>query len=597
MIAGVLDFHASVADAGSARAALGRRYQRLVANFADHVEPRCSGGAMFGWVDSRAAHGRIRQQPRLETDPLLVVADLRLDGRAALTDELGLAADVDDDTLIQACWRRWASECVQHLFGDFAFGVWCKRTQRLWLARDPLGQRPLFVRRSGQQLAFASSLRPLRALEGSVLPDPISLAHHLLNLPGAPERSAWQDIERIPAGHIVCFGADGKRDSRRYFLLQPPAASDQLSEAEWSAGFRERFTAAVEDRLSTDHPLAAMVSGGLDSSAVASMACHLRRGAAMRAYAGRFPHTPSCDEGQYLAALRGVGGMQLRDLDVSASSPLVAFSELLPALDEPVLLQNLHLWTTVYKAAQGDGVRVVLDGHDGDSALGRSASGDAALRAGLQAKPGLGLRVLDQLRGLRQRLRAKPPAVTVLDLLAPEFAHATQAKERMAAAVARRSVAADGDIRDRHIWQLSKGYSGYATERLSSVAAHFGIDPRHPFYDVRLLSWCVGLPPRLKERDGYSRWVLREQMAGVLPDALRWRAGKTSLSAQFHRAFAGADADLVNALLKQAGGPLAAYVDLAKARAVWERYQRQPRNQDSTPLWAIATLGLWLADS
>jgi len=597
MIVGVLDFAVAADGAESAREALRRRYTRLVESFAEQAEPQCSDRAIFGWVNSQATHGRLPQRPRLETDSLLVVADLRLDGRAALTNELGVAADVDDATLIHACWRRWSAECVQHLFGDFAFAVWCKHTQRLWLARDPMGQRPLFVRRSGQQLAFASSLRPLRVLEGGALPDQISLAQHLLNLPGDPERSAWQNIERIPAGHIVCFGQDGKRDSQRYFLLQPPAGCERLSEAEWSAGFRERFTAAVADRLSPDDSLAAMVSGGLDSSSVAAMACHLRGGAAMRAYAGRFPQTLSCDEGEYLAALRGVGGMELRDLNVSASSPLAAYSELLPTLDEPVLVQNLHLWTTVYRAAQVDGIRIVLDGHDGDSALGRSASGDAALRAGLQAKPGLGLRVMDQLRGLRQRLRARRPTVAALDMLVPEFAHATQAKERLSAVAASRSAVADVDMRARHIWQLSKGYSGYATERLSSIAAHFGIDARHPFYDVRLLSWCVGLPPNLKERDGYSRWVLRHELAGVLPESLRWRVGKTSLSAQFHHAFVGADADVIEELLNQPGSPLAAYVDLAKVRALWKRYQRQPRNQDSTPLWAIVTLGLWLKDS
>jgi len=601
MIAGVVDF---AADACTPE--LRARALKLVAGSADPRPPQTAGAVLFATCCAQARRGSARLFNEGASAGLLVVADLRLDGRAALLSALGLDAEVDDASLIHAGWCRWGADCVDHLFGDFAFAVWDRSNRALWLARDALGQRPLFVLRSGSQLAFSSALGPLRQLHENADADPIAIADHLLNLPGDPERSAWRAIARVPAGHIGRFAGRGLPALRRYFVLAPPPFSDELSESEWRAGWRERFTAAVSNRLSADTPIAATLSGGLDSSAVAAMAAHLRPDRPVIAYAGRFPQTLACDEGRYVDELRTLAGLpraglprarlpraglEVRDLDVSASSPLAEFAELLPTLDEPLLIQNLHLWTTIYRAAQADGLRSVLDGHDGDSALGRSAGGDLALRP---TRPTLPTRLLDQLRGLGQRLRSTPPALHVIDLLNPDFARASQARERLACALADRRQALLRAPSDRHVWRLNNGYPAYATERLSIIAAHFGIDARHPFYAVDLLRWSVGLPAALKERDGYSRWVLRDALAGVLPETLRWRADKTSLSTQFHRAFGSLDAALLDAVLGPSDSRLAEYVDLKKVRQLVRDYRHQPSNQASTPLWAIATLGLWL---
>lgn len=523
----------------------------------------------------------------------MVAADIRLDGRAALARQLGLADVSDDASMIRACWRRWGAACVEHLSGDFAFAVWCAQSRQLWLARDPMGQRPLFVCRHGRQLAFASGLRALRQFAGNRDPDPIALADHLLGLPGDPTRTAWRQIRRIPAGHVCRDDAAGGSDCRRYAHLQAPEAFDGRSEADWRAGFRQRFNAAVHDRLSVNEPIAVTLSGGLDSSSVTGMVRHLRAGSAVRAYAARFPATPDCDEGRHIEAMRTLPGVQVIDVDGSIASPLRSYLELLPCLDEPILIQNLHLWTSLYRAGQADGIRSMLDGHDGDSALGRA--GSAGADSTTAALP-LGTWPVRQLQRLRARLR-QPPQALPLSLMSADFRRASSAAQRLEDFSTNRRAALAGDLRAQHAWQLNSGYAAYATERIGSLAGNFGIEARHPFYDTRLLCWCLGLPAELKTRDGYTRWILRAEMAGVLPDALRWRRDKTSLSAQFHRAFRTLDSELVAGLLAQSKGPLAAYVDMRKVNALWADYRRLPSDRASTALWAIATLGVWLQNA
>jgi len=591
MIAGVLSL-----DAQEPADLLDRRYQQLADALGVQHQRWDGVAARFGAFAHAPRRSDVRSAPVAIVGALLIAADLRLDGRDALQRQLCLAGEIDDRALIGACWARWGPRCVDHLFGDFAFAVWCAESRRLWLARDPMGHRALYLRRQGQQLAFASALRPLRMLEGPVSADPDWLIDHLLNVPGDPARTAWREIRRIPAGHVCRFDHTGSDDARRYFQLQPPEASAGLSESAWRDGFRERYLAAVRDRLSPSELIAATLSGGLDSSAVAATAVHLLDGGNIRGYAGRFPQTPASDEGAYLAELRALPGLQHRDLDVSAHSPLASYQALLPALDEPVLIQNLHLWSTIYQAAQADGVRIVLDGHDGDSALGRSAGADARLRMGPPPVPSPVTRLLNGLRSMRQQWRPAPIPIA-LTLIEPDFARAHHACERWQHVEAERRRAVEGDRQQRHTWRLCSGYSAYATERLSRIAAHYGCEPRHPFYDVRLLSWCIGLPQNVLERDGHSRWVLRDALAGILPDTVRWRADKTSLAPQFHRAFVDLDGARVDALIAQINGPLATYVDMPRLRNAWRRYQKNPDNAVSTALWAIMSLGVWLQES
>lgn len=582
VIAGLVDFQATAANPE-----LTIRFQQLFLDVgAQQTRSQVLAAAIVAATGSTASTWADTQT--------LIVADARLDNRMRLLGELGVAQTIDNAALIGCCWQHWGAACVDHLDGDFAFAVWRPHSRELFLGRDALGQRPLFVRRLGPRLAFASSLRPLRLLGPPVSADAVAIADHLMGLPGDLRRSAWREIERVPGGHLIRFSDTVTPQTRRFFWLAPAELTDVRNDADWCEGFRERFNDAVGVRMSPSEPIAATLSGGLDSSAVVATALRLSGSTVLRAYAGRFPMTPDCDEGHHLDQLRSHERLQVCDVDISTASPLATCAQIMPWLDEPILIQNLHLWSSLYRAVRVDGIRIVLDGHDGDSALGRSAATDARARPA----PSLLSRTVQQLRRLRSHWQPTAvPSVPALELLNPDFARSTDAGSRWRAFDADRRTAVAGGMRARHAWQLNSGYPAYATERLSSLAHAYGIDPRHPFYDTRLLGWCLDLPAHLKQRDGYSRWILRNALEGTLPDSLRWRHDKTSLSAQFHRAFCDQDAVLVESLLADREHALAQYLDLERVRALWRAYRSSPADRPSVALWSMATLGLWLRET
>ncbi|GMU45114.1 MAG: hypothetical protein IT479_11600 [Xanthomonadales bacterium] len=510
---------------------------------------------------------------RSEGSDTIVVAHGRLCAAAGLGD-----ARLPVAQRILAGWERWGPRLVEEMHGEYAFALWCARTQRLWLARDHLGNYPLFLARIAGRLHFASDLRSLRALAGWSDPDPVAVLDHLLLLPGDPRRSAWRGIERLPAAQLRSYDAAGRVRQQAHSSLAPvgtPARSDH----EWVEGFRGHLLRAVAERFDpTD--TGAGLSGGLDSSAVAATAIHLAGDARVRLYAVRFPDVPESDEGRHIAAFAESIPAALRELG-APDSPLNCHRRLLPWLDEPMLPQNLHLPCALYAAARADGLHALLDGHDGDSALGRWSSRLAPPAARWWTR-------------VWRRWRRPPPVSLALGLLNPRFARRHAAAARLEAARRQRQTAARDSLA-AHLHELGNGLPAYASERLTGIAKAHGIVARHPLYDRELLRWCIAAPVFLKNRDGCTRWLMREALAGLLPESLRWRGDKTSLAPQFHRRFVGLDAGRVDALLREQADALADYVDLTAVRTCWQAYRAAPNDAASVALWAVATLADWLA--
>jgi asparagine synthase (glutamine-hydrolysing) len=117
----------------------------------------------------------------------------------------------------------------------------------------------------------------------------------------------------------------------------------------------------------------------------------------------------------------------------------------------------------------------------------------------------------------------------LVSTLDPEFVERCDLRQRSRAASDRRPLSERMD----HYRALSSWTLQEALEVADATAATFGVEPRYPFLDRRLMEYCLALPPELKLRDGWSRWVLRESMAGTVPSAVRWRLRKADLNCAF----------------------------------------------------------------
>ena len=180
----------------------------------------------------------------------------------------------DTETIVYA-YEEWGEACVNRLRGMFAFAIWDGRRQRLFLARDRLGIKPLYYYWDGKRLLFGSELKAIlayprvrRDLNLQALYDYFCL----LYIP-AP-KSIFKNIFKLPAGHTLTMGQNCQPQVQEYWDISFDP-EESVSEQEWCERIIEKLREAVKIRLMSDVPLGAFLSGGIDSSAVVGLMASL----------------------------------------------------------------------------------------------------------------------------------------------------------------------------------------------------------------------------------------------------------------------------------------------------------------------------------
>lgn len=570
---------------------------------------------------------RRERQPFASGAGNVIVADARLDNRGDLITALGLtggaAGDVGDGELILRAYERWGEDCAPHLLGDFAFAIWDRRHQRLFCARDHVGVKPFYYHQAAVAFLFASEIKALHT--SALVPyrlNPLRVADHLVGFLEDQAITFYRDVHRLPAGHTLTVSRSGTR-IRAYWTVDPAREITLGSDEAYADAFRECFTEAVRCRLRGD-AVGCLLSGGLDSSSIVATARRLRGTTHGRldTFSAIFPGLPAADlrkidERAYVEAVVAQGGLEPHYLRADLLSPLADVDRALWHLDEGFTAPNLYLHWGLYGAARDRGVRVLLDGIDGDTTVSHGLE-----RLPELARSGKVLTLVSELRALSRRhragvgslfrqfvvdpliptalrygmrrLRGREPVDLAQTVIRPEFARRMGIADRLEA-FQRQQERPGRSARETHARGLKSGLIPYALELADKAAGAFGVEPRYPFFDRRLMEFCLALPASQKLDGGWTRMVLRRAMAGVLPEEVRWRASKANLAPNFGRQLLGNDRNLLTEVILEQPGVIEEYVDVPALRRAYDRYVTQPGSQaDALTVYGAVMLGLWL---
>jgi asparagine synthase (glutamine-hydrolysing) len=362
-----------------------------------------------------------------------------------------------------------------------------------------------------------------------------------------------------------------------------------------------------------------MLSGGLDSSSIVCMARQLlgqAGGQPLHTFSAIFDDVPECDERPYIQAVMAGGGLIDHYIHPDQISPLADLERMLWHADEPFHTPNLFMHWALYASAQSAGARIMLDGIDGDTTVShglaylpelirtghwrQAAAETRGLARYFGASPGrvlakMGLRPLMPLalRRAFRVVRRRPSPLDDVDVpLSADFvqrAHFLEHPQLRAS----RDTPRPRTQREDHWHSLSRGLIPYVLEISDRAAAAFGIEPRNPFYDRRLVEYCLALPGSQKLNQGWPRMVLRRAMAGVLPDEVRWRRGKADLSPNFRHGLTTFERARLKGLAdgRPAFDP---YLDGAASGARAARYLAHPETRDEMSVWKMLILAEWL---
>ncbi|MDB2262062.1 asparagine synthase (glutamine-hydrolyzing) [Halorubrum ezzemoulense] len=562
--------------------------------------------------------GTVDDQPYTH-DGLAVASDARLDNRPELLRRLGLtdvSRTVPDSQLLLEAYREWGDACVNELIGAFAFVVWDSAKKTLFCTRDHLGVKPLYYHITDDVFAVASEPKSLLTLPG-VTPslDESRVGDFLLGRLEDKTNSFYESVRRLAPAHATAVSAETDR-MWQYWDLDPTRTITLESDEAYATRFRELFEQAVACRLRTDSSTATSLSGGLDSSSITAVARDiLPADTTLATYSGVSDESSASDEREYIQTLVERDGIDSHYVFLDDLSAVDHIDEAIQYHDEPIKNTMHFLKWTLAKRASQDGIGVILEGSHGDSAVdyglgllpqlvrtGRwrhlyrelDAMGDVLDRRprGIfvgQVLPNL---VPRRAKDLVRRLRGKPTGTQRLNpTLDRSFVNRTGLRERY------RRLNDEGSVlkRSARRWQYRSLMSGGMTEFFEAndvTHAAFGMEPRYPFTDIRLIEFSLAIPPTQQLRNGWTRLIIRRALEDVLPDKIRCRPWKTMMNQAFAHALSAADSE-VQALVEDPG-ILRPYIDPQALSEVYERFNDDPHPRDPNTLWVAFSLASWL---
>jgi asparagine synthase (glutamine-hydrolysing) len=458
----------------------------------------------------------------------------------------------DTETILHL-YEEHGAACVDYLRGMFAFAIWDQRKQELFIARDRLGVKPLYyVLGDDGSLYFGSEIKTL--LEARAVKPEINyavLSDYLANHAPSGEETLFRGVKRLLPGHVLTW-RDGEVSIRRYwdvdFSKEAEVRDDKTYIEQWSELFRE----SVRLRLMADVPLGMFLSGGIDSSAIAAVMSGMVK-EPIKTFSVAFKEREA-NELAYARLVADAYETNHHEIVVSPEQFFAALPQLVWHEDEPLAHPSSVALYFVSKLA-AEHVKVVLTGEGSDELLAgygryRRTIWNLALgRRYNQLIPGI---ARDTIRKQIERMlpggRMRQKLMRTFLVLSPELESiyfdnfavfpAPMQQRMFTPETSDRIHEIDPYVELRRLLERTRDLSlldgllyadikTYLHELLmkqDQMSMATSLESRVPFLDHKLVEFTARMPDKMKLRGATTKYVLRESMKGVLPEAILRRS-------------------------------------------------------------------------
>ena len=524
-----------------------------------------------------------------------------------------------DTEVALAAYRQWGFQCLSRFNGMWSFAVYDRRANLLWGSRDRCGVKPFYFHRSDGLFAFASEIKALLTVPDVPRRANDAMVFDYLAFSGEEYRETFfSGIESLLPGHAFSLDlASGAFRDWEYVSLRANERwepFDGAQAARHTAAVRDLVVRAVELRLRSDVPVGTCLSGGIDSSSIVCVISRLLQHHGIAAV-GERQHVftasyddAAVDESRWAGQVAERTGARWSRTFPTGAELLQDLDDLVYCQDSPFGSTSIYAQYRVMRLAREHGITVLLDGQGGDELF-----------------TGYGLYYPVFFLEMAARFRIAP--------LLSEWAHLANAPvtpsfvlgsmlrragsrvlpSALRAAILRRTAPENRYI-DPGFWHghrhrldafqqlnvlslnqlLLRMMTGGMLQRLLRYedrnSMRFSVEARTPFADdAALIDLMSGVPSSYKIHDGWSKFLLRRSMAGIIPEAIAQRTDKQGFGTPEYQWLR----DIGPGLRDRIGDDLSPYLRAGRLRDDWDRLLASQRPRGITDLWRFINLAVW----
>jgi asparagine synthase (glutamine-hydrolysing) len=460
-----------------------------------------------------------------------------------------------DTEVILAAYSLWGADCLSRFNGMWAFAIYDRQRDEVFLARDRFGIKPLYYWVAPQDaFCFASEIKSFTEFPGwkAVINSQRAYDFLVWGLTDHTDETLFSGVYQLRPGHSMVIRrghctaqSDGRLPTTQWYKLRAEPFSGSFEDA--AAAFKQRFTDSVRLHLRADVPVGSCLSGGLDSSSITCVTNQLlikqgtgqlQKSFSACAYDKRFDERQWIDEVVRATAVDAYYVYPASE-KLFEESPAITWHQ-----DEPFGSTSIYAQWNVFRLAADNGVKVMLDGQGADEMLGGYHSFFGPRFAGLLRSG----RWLDLWKDIGQTRRMHgysglEAAMHIGNILLPDVVRQplraisgrTHARPPWLCHKTLGAAPMDPLIRSSESMDSVQGMSeAQLTATSLQMLLHWedrdsmahSIESRVPFLDYRLVEFVLGLPDDFKLSGGVTKRVQRAGMSSILPDRIRDRVDK-----------------------------------------------------------------------
>ncbi len=440
-----------------------------------------------------------------------------------------------DTEVLLSAYHFWGEKCVDYFNGMWAFAIYDKRNNTVFCSRDRFGIKPFYYFQNEGKFVFASEIKAILEEEKIKKVNVQTVLQYLItNFTDYNDATFFKEINKLPGSHNMVYNlTDHTIRLYKYYDIQLNKEVSQLSIEDSLTLFEKEFQRSIELRLRSDVKIGTALSGGLDSGYVAAVAAHLLDDPkSFNAVTVGSLH-PSNDESKLASVTASVLGLSHHIVTPDRKDFEEELQQVIYSMEEPFNGLSIYMQTFLMKEAKAEGVKVLLDGQGADEVLlgypryttsflkSHGFRDNFKFLAKLQGHYGISLlkglklyfyfsnfwarKLFLRYRGMGLKKRYKK----IID-----FSHIKKLNNSYS-----------------NIFELQKNELFWAQipqlvrwADINSMSQ--GIESRLPFLDYKFVETCLSINNNFKLKDGWSKYILRKNLAKHLPDEVAWKGKK-----------------------------------------------------------------------